>query len=1003
MSSKSDHLSRVAEVEDIERIEKSWTKCAKRDGLTIPKKALNELHKRIKQASTKDAKAKLDFSKCGLDDGLIMTLMEALATAPVISKIDLKGNNITNKSANFILRLLRGQVTLIRTVPIDDRLSAAFLGEFSIDSKEVSDDIYSEVHSISDILRHANAIAHIRKTYIDYGAPTVMNSMSITDLWTSIVGKPDKNTINKAMNNRSSVEYVLNYDELERVILDALVLKGICPKIPGWAGEKIGLKTTATVPTPTPTPVQTLSVPSPSPAPTPIAAPPSPINVLERRGIPEEKSNSPVTPNNRDSPRHMHGENNEVVDDMIVKRQVDNEEKNRTVTVSSTPHTEQRKSVRYVDTDQEYYNSSNLASPISVSLSSPKKLSPNRHSFYGFGDKRMSSATIESPESLGHKSPKRAVDENETDAQEFIDQIVSSACLDLGNQGVSDLNIADIFDSQLSSIKILILRQNTVSRPDLMGLTQLTELTNLDLAINSIEGKLPDNCIPHTLINLDLSYNLLTDISGVLCCINLKTLNVAHNQLKKIIGLPPLIEKVNLSDNLLASPVTLRVISACPKIWAVGIAGNPLLNKIADWRAQLVSLCPKVVEIDGVLRPGYKLKVKEPKKEELPPPLRHTRKPTKKQQLERDRARIQYHNDQQRLIEDMRIEFQSNLSAPPKYLDKGTIQTLTKRLSEPLKPRGQNSRPIIVKAMSVKQAEIIVLNWLQSSSLEIGRAVAVLNMVMNMRETSGPIDAEQLMYFNSAINRVSFAREFVLSEDVDVAMSTLPDDNSHAEIIQSTAETLENMASFTAVLQSMEEVLAIPDLSGEDLAPAIDAIMLSEYGVVVNENILKAYGSQYEPLSQVEEIEEVVEEELDEEEELEEELEPILESKNDSHLYEMKMRIQARAIQGAKGSSQDEDDEILLDEIAVENSPLELNDFNQNVTITESPVEADVEADTNDDTNDAPPNTEIEQSGNSDDNLSTKERLRARIEEKRIKARIEAKRKQKEMEGIMDE
>jgi len=339
MSTKSDHLSRIAEVEDIERIEKSWKKCTQRDGLTIPKKALTELHKRIKQASTKDAKAKLDFSKCGLDDGLVMTLMEALATAPVISKIDLKGNKITNKSANFILRLLRGQVTLIRTVPIDDRLSAAFLGEFILDNKDVSDDIFNEIQAISDILRHANAIAHIRKTYIDYGAPSVMNAMSVSELWTMIVGKPEKSVVDKAMGTRSSVEFLLNYTELEHVILDAMVQKGICPKIPGWAGEKIGLKT-APAPAPAPTPA-----PAPAPVPAPIAPiqEPSPVNVVEKRGVPEEKRDSPVvTTYNRDSPKYI--EKNEIVDDVIDKNQ-DYEENTRSVSTPShsNGHPEQRK------------------------------------------------------------------------------------------------------------------------------------------------------------------------------------------------------------------------------------------------------------------------------------------------------------------------------------------------------------------------------------------------------------------------------------------------------------------------------------------------------------------------------------------------------------------------------------------------------------------------------------------------------------------------------------
>lgn len=971
MSSKSDHLSRIAEVEDIERIEKSWTNFAQRDGLKIPKKAINELKKRIKQAATKDAKAKLDFVKCGLDDGLVMTLMEALATAPCISKIDLKGNQITNKSANFILRLLRGQLTLIRTVPIDDRLSAAFLGEFTIDGKEVSEEIKNEIQVISDILRQANAIAHIRKAYIDYGAPTVMNAMTVTELWTNIVGKPEKVDVKKAMDRRSSKEFVLNYSELESLLLDALVQKGICPKIPSWAGEKIGLK-------PPISPASTLA-PAPAPAPAPVREP-SPIT------IPKEKNDSPketnISTSPKEQPKQTYVEKYELEDDVIEETLVENEEKLKSILTSvssptsySNSNTDQKKTVRYVDTDLDQTYIPNVASPSSVNSSSSKKQSPNRHSYYGFGaEKRMSSATIESPTSLGSKSPKKSpkseVDDN--DAQEFIDKVLETACLDLNNQGVADLNIAEIFpESQLSAIQILILRQNSISKPESMGIMELSHLTNLDLSMNNIEGKFIENCLPHSLVNLDLSYNVLTDISGILCCINLKTLNVSNNRLKKIIGLPPLMEKVNLSDNQLTSPVTLRVISACPKIWAVGIAGNPLLNKIADWRAQLVSLCPKVIEIDGVLRPGYKLKVKEPKKEELPIPPKHTKKLTKKEQVERDRARINYHSEQRKIMDDMRLEYQANITAPVRYLNKESIDMLTNRLSEPLKPRGQNKRSTI-KTISVKQAEIIVQNWLNSSSLEIGRAVAALTMVLNMRDTSGPIDADQLVYFNRALERVSFARDFVLEDDVDLAMSTLPDDNEHMEIIQSTAETLENMASFSAVLQSLEEVLSIPELTGEDLAPAVDAIMLSEYGVHINDNILTVFGTPYQPLeSNLEEVQEN-QDEIIQSNMRDEKLET--EMQNIKSLEDIKMRIQSRALIGGE----EDQGEIIVNEPENNNNdddPISLNDF-QDLTHKDElgSIDSSISALSAKDIGDYTSNT---------NELNTKDRLKARIEEKR--------------------
>jgi hypothetical protein len=59
--------------------------------------AIAELNKRAKKSGTEDCKSKLDLSSCSLDDSHVLALFQALAKAPVLAKLDLTKNNITDE------------------------------------------------------------------------------------------------------------------------------------------------------------------------------------------------------------------------------------------------------------------------------------------------------------------------------------------------------------------------------------------------------------------------------------------------------------------------------------------------------------------------------------------------------------------------------------------------------------------------------------------------------------------------------------------------------------------------------------------------------------------------------------------------------------------------------------------------------------------------------------------------------------------------------------------
>ena len=97
---------------DAQRVRDVWTQYCAAENIEIPEKCKTELKKRIQSASSSNSggKAKLEFKSCGLEDRHAKLLIRALALAPCISKLDLSGNNISNKVAEIIIKLLKAQL-----------------------------------------------------------------------------------------------------------------------------------------------------------------------------------------------------------------------------------------------------------------------------------------------------------------------------------------------------------------------------------------------------------------------------------------------------------------------------------------------------------------------------------------------------------------------------------------------------------------------------------------------------------------------------------------------------------------------------------------------------------------------------------------------------------------------------------------------------------------------------------------------------------------------------
>jgi hypothetical protein len=90
------------------RIQELWLRICGLNGLEIPKKVSKELKKRIQLSiqengkanngkGSKANKAKLNFADCGLNDRMTTFLIEILAMKPVIARLDLSGNYISDE------------------------------------------------------------------------------------------------------------------------------------------------------------------------------------------------------------------------------------------------------------------------------------------------------------------------------------------------------------------------------------------------------------------------------------------------------------------------------------------------------------------------------------------------------------------------------------------------------------------------------------------------------------------------------------------------------------------------------------------------------------------------------------------------------------------------------------------------------------------------------------------------------------------------------------------
>ena len=221
---------------DLERILETFQDSLAELGVPEPPLAIRELKKRMNDGT----KPKLNFASCRLSDDHIIKLVEALAVKPVIAKLDLSSNDISDASLDYIIRLLKGQVRLSRLVPVDDRLDVAFLSDVSIENSayRLTQDKVTQIRSWADINKHCNAKTLIRRIYRVNGSPERLSKQIVEEIWRAALGSAgsaDKETIAElCRQNSDSDDQLVLYEVAEIGILSQMVKRSLLPMLAAW-------------------------------------------------------------------------------------------------------------------------------------------------------------------------------------------------------------------------------------------------------------------------------------------------------------------------------------------------------------------------------------------------------------------------------------------------------------------------------------------------------------------------------------------------------------------------------------------------------------------------------------------------------------------------------------------------------------------------------------------------------------------------------------------------
>ena len=715
-------------------------------------KAIKELKKRA--AASKN---KVDFSGCSISDEQVVILCAALREHRSVAKVGLHHNAISDEAAGCLLELLAEQVSMVCSTPLDQRLHEVWLGALNMDHKNpgISDGTLSAMSFCGGILAYANVQAVIRETFRAKGGmdnKPILHGL-FKDVYVAMLkGKePSQSKCDDLIMDALGKPWPLrDYQDLENVIIHRLFTKKEVPINRQERTERISTfitdpKYQALVDSSFESPMRPAqAVQETEVSVEQVLAPFSgsdsgvgrrtsasalfgPIMEEEEEGVQEqEQEKQPLVVTDVE-------EEPERPPDAIAKKNTLRSMKERlsgglpaptvlSVNTSLSSTGSPMSAASPVSHRPSTDRNEKTPAPVSASKAVRRQSLSTERLFHSTGPgsaERNSSPNAPndtSPRSANWRAPKSPTRRASTESPQR-----KFASIDLTGFTMNSLEMPPgIPEKSYVHIRRLVVTQCNLPTVDFDTLHNLPNLVEINLSHNNI--RTISGSLPPTVLRLNLSHNQLEDVSCLAATkvSALRDLLLSNNHIKQLGLLPSkCLERLDLGDNMIADPLTLRMLGFCDQLASINLEGNPYCNTHKNWKLKLKSYLPRLIEVNGQLK-------KRPSKQKPYVPLADdfaldgtdVWRPSKAEQKVSDESMMKWKDDKQERWSQKRLEIEEELyievKAAPK-MDSARIAAATRRLSvcrvmSPLTRRNDDGSSIVSGSTS-KAA-----GWMHKSS-----------------------------------------------------------------------------------------------------------------------------------------------------------------------------------------------------------------------------------------------------------------------------------------------